>query len=462
MEMQQKFALTPVAGAIAAALAPASQVLAQDDNALEEIIVTATKRTTSVQEIPASIQAITQESIEAMGAKGMEDYSRFIPSVNVVNYGSGSSTVVFRGAITGSSYIAASTSSVYLDEIPVTTTGAQPNVRMVDIERVEALAGPQGTLYGSDAQAGTLRIITNKPKLNEFEAVLDAEVKAGDKSDMSYRTSLVFNIPLVEDKFAMRVVGFSDHDGGFIDNVFGRTPNVSMNTDLPSGWGSLDSSASVEDNWNDADVYGGRVSFLWDVSDSWSMNFTAMQQKTEAGADDYFDPYVGDLQGVRFHNEWREDTFETPQHGQWQDDLAVVALLVRAAQPVGYRPDEAGDLREALEDFRLVAGGGGIFDCGHSGLDLEFFCWGAWRLMRKEVRIIFFTETKDRKHFYLKSLGLSPMRGCVTPIWNPFMNLVQELDFGDCTDSLLNGKYRSPCLPLLWQWRAIQMRYRQC
>lgn len=329
MEMQHKFALTPVAGAIAAALAPASQVLAQDDNALEEIIVTATKRTTSVQEIPASIQAITQESIEAMGAKGMEDYSRFIPSVNVVNYGSGSSTVVFRGAITGSSYIAASTSSVYLDEIPVTTTGAQPNVRMVDIERVEALAGPQGTLYGSDAQAGTLRIITNKPKLNEFEAVIDAEVKAGDKSDMSYRTSLVFNIPLVEDKFAMRVVGFSDHDGGFIDNVFGRTPNVSMNTDLPSGWGSLDSSASVEDNWNDADVYGGRVSFLWDVNDKWSMNFTAMQQKTEAGADDYFDPYVGDLQGVRFHNEWREDTFEMYSF-QVSGDLGFAQLVASA------------------------------------------------------------------------------------------------------------------------------------
>ena len=128
---------------------------------LEEIVVTATKRSLDVQDIPASVQAITQDSLTAMGAKNMEDYSRFVPAVNVVSYGAGDNTIVFRGAITGNSYIAQSTSSVYLDEISLTTTGSQPSIRMVDIERVEALSGPQGTLYGSDAQAGTMRIITN-------------------------------------------------------------------------------------------------------------------------------------------------------------------------------------------------------------------------------------------------------------------------------------------------------------
>jgi len=227
MTTQQKFALTPIAGAVATALAPAHQVLAQDrDLALEEIVVTATKRSLSVQEIPASVQAITAESLAAMGAKNMEDFARFVPSVNVVTYGAGSDTVVFRGAITGSGYIAQSTSSVYLDEISLTTTGNQPSIRMVDIERVEALSGPQGTLYGSDSQAGTMRIITNKPVLNEFEFVIDAELRAGDKSDSSYRGSLVFNIPLVEDRLAARLALYSDRDGGFIDNVFGHTPDV--------------------------------------------------------------------------------------------------------------------------------------------------------------------------------------------------------------------------------------------
>jgi iron complex outermembrane receptor protein len=324
MTNQQKFALTPIAGAVATALSPVHQVLAQDsdsDIGLEEIVVTATKRSRSIQEIPASVQAITQESLAAMGARNMEDFSRFIPSVNVVSYGTGSDTVVFRGAITGSGYIAQSTSSVYLDEISLTTTGSQPSVRMVDIERVEALSGPQGTLYGSDSQAGTMRIITNKPNLNEFEAIINAEFRGGENSDSSYRGSLVFNIPLIEDRMAARISAYSDRDGGYIDNVFGHTPNASaLNVDfparpgggnvLPADFGSFDNSASVEENWNDSETMGARLHLLWDFGDKWSANLTAMTQKTESGADNDYDPYVGDLQTVRFHTEWAEDNFD--------------------------------------------------------------------------------------------------------------------------------------------------------
>ena len=313
MESSTRYALTPVAGAIAAALSPAQSALAQDSNdaTLEEIIVTATKRTVSVQDIPATVQALTAESIAAMGAKEMEDYSRFIPSVNVVTYGAGSNTVVFRGAITGQGYIAQSTSSVYLDEISITTTGSQPSIRMVDIERIEALSGPQGTLYGSDAQAGTMRIITNKPNSSAFEAIADVEVRGGPDSDASYRGSLVFNIPLVEDKLALRVVGFSDHDGGFIDNVYGRTSDVSaIGGSSPAGFGSLDNTDAVEERWNDASTYGGRAILEWDVNDQWTLGFTALTQTTDSGADNDFDPFVGDLQTVRFHDEWREDTYE--------------------------------------------------------------------------------------------------------------------------------------------------------
>ena len=228
MEINATFRLTPVAGAIATALVPAQQVIAQDSGGvLDEITVTATKRTTSVQEIPMTIQAISAEALKDMGAKHMEDYSRFVPSVNVVTYGAGSNTLVFRGEITGAGYIAQSTSSVYLDEISITTTGSQPAIRMVDIERVEALSGPQGTLYGSDAQAGTMRIITNKPDMDQMGVILDGELRGGDKSDMSYRGSLVFNVPLVEDTLALRLVGYNDKDGGYIDNVFGHTPDSS-------------------------------------------------------------------------------------------------------------------------------------------------------------------------------------------------------------------------------------------
>jgi len=321
METQQKYVLTPIAGAVAAALSPGSGALAQEtgdsEHALDEIIVTATKRTLNIQDIPASVQAITQETLAAMGARTMEDYARFVPSVNVVSYGSGQSTVVFRGAITGSGWLAQATSSVYLDEISVTQTGSQPTIRAVDLARIEALSGPQGTLYGSDAQAGTMRIITNQPVMNEFEAIFDGELRGASEGDSSYRGSLVFNVPLVEDQLAMRVVGFSDRDGGFIDNVYGHTadwhgpgdrsdPANNMN---PGQFGTLDNAASVDKNWNEDEVMGGRVHLRWEMNEDWAATASYHYQKADAGADAVMDPFVGDLEIVRFHDDWREEEF---------------------------------------------------------------------------------------------------------------------------------------------------------
>ena len=334
MEVQTKFALTPVAGAITAALYPSLQAVAQDDVSsgviLEEIIVTATKREMSVQDIPATIQAITSESLQRMGAKSMEDYARFIPSMNVVQRTPGSSTVIFRGAITGDDYIAQSTSAVYLDEMSISNTGAQPTIRTVDIARIEALSGPQGTLYGSDAQAGTLRIVTNKPDVSGFEAVLDAELRGGSEGEESYRGSLTLNLPLIEDKLALRLVGFNDKDGGFIDNVLGSTPDSWATTNIagfddydpiadeqlnpeyirfPSGWGSLDNSAVVEEDWNDSETRGYRAALRWEMSDKFAVTLSTSSQTTESGAYNDYDPFVGDLQTVRFHDEYRDDEF---------------------------------------------------------------------------------------------------------------------------------------------------------
>ena len=313
-EQKYKIGLTPIAGAVAAALAPSHQVIAQDsDFALEEIIVTATKRTLSVQDIPASVQAIGQEALADMGAATAEDFARFMPGINIVSYGATSSTVVFRGAITGSGYIAASTSSVYLDEMSLTTTGSQPTLRMVDVARVEALAGPQGTLYGSDAQAGTLRIITNKPKMNEFEAVFDGELEGGGESDASYRGSLVFNVPIVDDKLALRVAAYSDHEGGYIDNVLGYTAdaNAFSGTKYVQKHGELSNAHAVEDNWNTADTNGFRAKLRWDMNDSWSMTFGAMMQHVDTeGFGNEYNPLVGDLKTVKFFDDWYKQNFK--------------------------------------------------------------------------------------------------------------------------------------------------------
>ena len=314
MDISKKHLLTPFAGAIATALTPGQQVLAQSDDSevfLEEVIVTATKRSVSVQDIAATVQALTSEDLVAMGARGMEDYSRFIPSMNVISYGPGLSTVVFRGAVTGQGYVAQSTSSVYLDEISITTTGSQPNIRMVDVQRVEALSGPQGTLYGSDAQAGTLRIITNKPVMNVYEAVADFELRSGSDSDISYRASAVLNLPLIEDTLALRLVGFADQDGGFIDNVYGHTPDSSaLGLEYPAGFGTLDNAHVTEKNINDVETTGARIILSWEINENWNTSFTALTQDTEAGSGNSFDPFVGDLQTVRFHEESIKDKWE--------------------------------------------------------------------------------------------------------------------------------------------------------
>jgi len=309
-----RFQLLPLTAAVTSAITSSPEAMAQSEElTLEEVIVTARKRTESVQDIPASVQALSGADIAAMGARGMEDFTRFMPSVNLINYGNGSSSVIFRGAtIDGGGYVAQATSSVYLDEISITSTGAQPTIRMVDIAQVEALAGPQGTIYGSDAQAGTLRIITNKPVMNTFMAELDGSVRTGEDSDDSYDGSIVLNIPLIEDTLAFRAVGYTAEDGGFIDNVFGHTPDTS-NTGQPydqMDWGELDNAQFVEDDVNDSEIDGYRLSMLWDINENWSATASYLYQDVDNGAYQFEDPYAGDLKKVSFFDDYSSDEID--------------------------------------------------------------------------------------------------------------------------------------------------------
>lgn len=309
MSSENRAVLTPLAAAVSAALAPGGAAQAQDSGAaLEEIIVTATKREQNLQEIPASIQAITGVTLEKMGAKEIQDYSRFIPSVNVVSYRPGSNDIIFRGVNSGGTAdIAQSPASMYIDEMPMTVVGSQPDVRMVDIARVEALDGPQGTLFGGSAQSGTLRVITNQPRVDQFEAVVDVTLKQGPDTSLSHDVSGVLNLPIVEGKAALRLVGFTATEAGFIDNVFGHTPDTHQWFVLPDTWGVEDNADVVEDDWNGTDYVGGRASLRWEFNDDWAVTGSALYQKTEGHAGNDFDPYVGDLKTVQFHKEFRND-----------------------------------------------------------------------------------------------------------------------------------------------------------
>jgi iron complex outermembrane receptor protein len=315
MKQYPRFKIAPLAAAVATALSSATMVIAAESNVnsavLEEVIVTARKRSESVMDIPSSIQALSAEDIKNMGARDTADYVRFLPSVTMVDYGSGDSDIIFRGVSTDGGFLGQASSSVYLDEISTTIHGYQPSIRMVDIERVEALAGPQGTLYGSDAQAGTLRIITNKPAMDRTEFTLDGSLRDGSDADNSYDGSVVLNVPLVENKVALRLVGFSAKDGGFIDNVLGHTNNTdTANGTLPSGWGNLDNSAWVEDDINDTETTGWRLALRWQVNENWAATLSTLHQEIDAGSPADYDRFVGELETIKFDEEFREDEYD--------------------------------------------------------------------------------------------------------------------------------------------------------
>lgn len=275
--------------------------VAQAQDALEEIIVTARKRAENLQEIPASIQALSNEAIARAGLQTMDDYARKIPSLSYVARGPGANKIVFRGVNgAGTAFFTDSSAAVYLDEQPLTQPVLTPEPRLIDIERIEALSGPQGTLYGGSAQSGTLRIVTNKPDTTRFESNVSVNTRTGSTSDPSYEVSGVLNMPLVDDKFAVRLVGFSARDGGFIDNVLGSSPG-----------GTFDNAGRVGENVaGEADYIGGRVAARWNINDSWSATLGIVHQDLESSGNTEHSPeLVGDLRQVRFIDEFREDAW---------------------------------------------------------------------------------------------------------------------------------------------------------
>jgi len=290
---------TTVAAAVTAALAGYTTVEAQ----LEEIIVTATKKEQSLQDIAGSVQAISENDLKKNQAMRMEDYAKLIPSMAYMSYSPGTGKIYMRGiADDNGTFIAEESVAMYIDEQPVTQAGILVDVRMVDVNRVEALAGPQGTLYGSSAQSGTIRVITNKPDPSGFAANVDMTMKVSGvtpRNEDSYDISAMVNVP-VSDNFAIRVVGFTAEEGGFIDNIEGYSARFGLNKNT-----DYDPSVVGEDR-NDFKSEGGRIFGRWDI-DGGYVQAGVSAQNNSAGSLNSYDPTLGDLVKIAFHDEVRDD-----------------------------------------------------------------------------------------------------------------------------------------------------------
>lgn len=314
---------------------PAMAQEAQTDAAESDpnvIIVTAQKRSENLQNVPISIQALGTQKLEQLGVASFTDYAQQLPSVTFQALGGtpGTNVVYMRGVASGGdgNHSGSLPSvGVYLDEQPVTTIGGNLDVHVYDIARIESLSGPQGTLYGASSEAGTIRIITNKPDTSGFYGSVDGEVNTVNKGGQGYKLEGMINAPLSSNA-ALRVVGWYQRDAGFIDNVPGTrtfcgTPTLDsegeINGCIKDGV-SVNNAAFVKKDYNYTDIYGGRAALKVDLDESWTVTPQFMYQETKSRGSYGYDPSVGDLQVQHFFPEFRNDKF-------WQAALTIEGKL---------------------------------------------------------------------------------------------------------------------------------------
>ena len=309
---------------------------------LEEVIVTATKRSASTQDIPVAVQALGEDTLNDMGVTNFEDYLVQLPGVTAGGSGPGQNTIYIRGvASTTPNLTTAGVAglspnvALYLDEQPLSQPGRNLDVYAADMNRIEVLAGPQGTLFGASSQAGTVRLITNKPDFSGVYASTRLGTSFTKGGDMSNNIEAMVNAP-VSDKLALRGVVYVDRMGGYIDNVAGtlstsesarfrpagtvRANGVPV-SDQRAGFQSTadlsgvnfidaDNSTRTEDDFNDATYAGFRLGALYTFNADWSLQVSHMRQQLDADGVFFSDPELDDYEITRFQNDNIDDEFD--------------------------------------------------------------------------------------------------------------------------------------------------------
>lgn len=288
-----------------AAFAQSAPGSTQDNT--DDIVVTAQKRSESLQDVPISIQALTEKRLQDLQVRNFQDYVQYLPSVNFARGSTGvpgNVSTSFRGIATDGGLVASATLptvGIYLDEQPVTSIVGSLDIHLYDIARVEALAGPQGTLYGASAESGVLRIISNKPDPTRFSAGVDFEANQIFKGGAGGMVEGFVNVPIVKDRVALRAVGWYNHTGGYIDSI------RRSRTFRSSG---ITQTSLVGDNLNSSDVYGLRAQLGIELDENWTVTPSINYQKsTWDGPYRSDDDKAGVLKVAHFYPEFGRDEF---------------------------------------------------------------------------------------------------------------------------------------------------------
>ncbi|MBV8194062.1 MAG: TonB-dependent receptor, partial [Candidatus Dormibacteraeota bacterium] len=336
----------PIAATLLAAL-PAAY--AADSEGLQEIVVTAQKRVENLQDVPISVQVFDNRTLEQLDIVNLYDYVKYSPSVSFLNFGAGggsngqpgSSLIYIRGVVSGGDGNESGSQpsvGMYLDEIPVTTVDGQVDMHVYDLQRIEVLAGPQGTLFGASSESGTVRLITNKPDTTKFSAGYDVKGDYVVSHDGGYELEGFVNVPL-NDWMAVRLVGWFDHAPGTISNVAGTNPNGCIvngvrtspnwahqpggNWSLSSGLGtvapcpapttigdgSITNAGWTSKDYNGVTTRGGRAAVKFDLGSQWTVTPSVVAQDQTTKGFFGYDPAVGDLQVTHFGPESSTDSF---------------------------------------------------------------------------------------------------------------------------------------------------------
>jgi iron complex outermembrane receptor protein len=293
---------------------------------VDEIIVSATRRSESLQDVPIALTAFSGSTLEQMNVLTFDDFAKYVPGLSTAGTGPGQNEIYIRGISTSRDGIQVAGAfgafpnvSVYLDDQSVQLPGRNLDIYVADMQRIEVLAGPQGTLYGAGAEAGAIRYITNPVKLNQWEGTASASYSSTAHGDPGTSVQAVLNIPVIDNVFALRALIYSDRRGGYITNVpgtFTRSPTDAGIVNyfggvVPANSATLSNYGLARDAFNPVSYSGARLSGLFQFDRDWSFLVQQSYQNLQADGSFAYNPLLGDLAVMQFNPSYDKDKFES-------------------------------------------------------------------------------------------------------------------------------------------------------